>query len=154
MITAAVVVTTDVIKQDANIDYKSSVSEVDEGSTVSSVFLNVQVIGKVAAGGVDNVYMAVVKNPGNQIIFPNVSTLGTSVVRKFVLHQEMIMTTPQATNENNGFPRTMFKGVIRIPPRLRRFGVDDKLSVLLQHRAGEATQTTNWCLQCIYKEFK
>jgi len=46
----------------------------------------------------------------------------------------------------------LFKGVIMIPKSLQRFGLEDRLQVIIGHRTGEATQKTDFCLQCIYKE--
>jgi len=51
-------------------------------------------------------------------------------------------------------PRTMFQGVIKIPPKLKRFGVDDRLLVAFQHDSAETTGITSVCVQCIYKEYR
>ncbi len=133
----------------------SSVSNnVSNGSTVHAIYLRVEVKGgAVSASGVENFYMAVYKNPGNNIAGPaNLDNIGVSDKRRFILHQEMMMTTP-ATAES-GFPRTMFKGVIVLPRTFKRMGIDDKLQVLLQQKSGETNQTTQFCIQCIYKEFR
>ena len=152
---AAASSTTSVVQEDANIDYKTTVNRVKTGSTVHAIFLNVQTVAVIAAGGINNIYMAVIKNPGSQLVIPSLDTLGSSVIRKFVIHQEMIMTGQAGGNPGAAnIPRTLFKGVIMIPPRLKRFGVDDQLQVVLQHRTGEATQTTQFCLESIYKEFQ
>ncbi len=152
-VTAGTVSTNDIIKEDASVDYKVSSVKVESGSTVHAVFLNVQVVLSTPAGGVNNIYLAVVKNPGAQIIFPVLNQLGNSAVRKFVIHQEMVMLG-NGVDQGSFIAKTLFKGVILIPPRLKRFGIDDKMSVLIQHRSGEATQQTDFCLQCIYKEFQ
>ncbi len=126
--------------------------QVHIGSTVHGIFLNVQVIQKVAAGGVDNIYMIVFKNPGNNLTAPNVDAVGNSDDRKHVIHQEMIMTGTVLTAAA-AIPKTLFKGVIQIPRGMKRFGVQDRIQVVIGHRNGEATQQSNFCLQCIYKEF-
>ncbi len=123
------------------------------GSRVSSIFLNVQVIQKVAAGGVDNIYMYVYKNPGGDVGGPPVDAVGASDDRKRVIHQEMVMTGTNLTT-NNSIPKTLFKGVILIPRGLRRNGDADKLQLVIGHRTGEVTQQSNFCVQCIYKEFR
>lgn len=115
-------------------------------------FLNVQVIQEIVAGGVDNIYLAIYKNVGNNTAFVgNVDTVGTSDLKRFVIHQEMVMTGTTFTRDA-AVPKTLFKGVIRIPKSLQRFGSQDRLQVILSHRTGEATQQTSFCLQCIYKE--
>jgi len=64
-----------------------------------------------------------------------------------------VMKNPGGTTDVQ-IPRTMFQGVIRIPPRLKRFGVRDELNVLFQQDTAETTGITNVCVQCIYKEFR
>ncbi len=132
----------------------SSVSNaVHVGSTVHAIYLRVEVVGATSAGGVDNIYMGVFKNPANDLTPPVLDTVGLTDKRKFFIHQEMIMLTPRNLSTEPGFPRTMFKGVIAIPKGYKRNGIDDRLQVVLQHRTGESTQVTNFCIECIYKEF-
>ncbi len=130
----------------------TALNQVNIGATVNAIFLRVEVIQEVAAGGIDNIYMYVYKNPGGNLATPAVDSVGTTDKRKFVLHQEMMMTGTALTAAS-AIPRTLFKGVVMIPRGYKRFGVEDKLQVVIGHRAGEATQVSNFCLQCIYKEY-
>jgi len=127
--------------------------EVHVGSTVSAIYLRVEV---VHTGGtwntVPRVYMAVQKNPGNEHVIANPSSVGDSDLRRFILHQEMTMVSSLSANAGT-FPRTMFQGVVRIPPRLKRFGINDRLLVTFSLDDGETTAIVNACVQCIYKEF-
>jgi len=152
-VAAALQSTTDVINTVDSPQTIINPNQVHVGSNVKAIYLRVEVIGKIGAGGVDNIYMAVVKNPANFFTFPNLDNQGISTRRKYIIHQEMIMTTPQNLSDNIGFPRTLFKGVIVIPNLYQRNGINDRLQVLLQHRTGEVTQTTNFCIESIYKEF-
>jgi len=154
-ITAAAQSITDVINTNRNPDPGTNPADCNIGSTVGSIYLRVEVVSIIGAGGVDNIYMAVVKNNGGNTTFPVVDQLGISDKRKFVIHQEMMMTGQAGGNPGSAnIPRTLFKGVIRIPRAYKRNGVEDKLQVLLQHRTGEATQKSNFCIECIYKEFR
>ncbi len=123
----------------------TSVSQVTTAATVSSIFLNVQVAATSTAS-IANVYMYVIKEPGGNLTLVKGNAVGASDIKKFVLHQEMIMTEKNTT----AIPRTLFKGVLKIPPRLRRFGTNDKL-VLVLYAPGT---TYDYCVQCIYKEFR
>ncbi len=127
---------------------------VENGSTVHSIYLRVEVRGgAVAASGPENIYMIVYKNPGDAVAPPgNLDNVGTTDKRRYVLHQEMLMLTP--TTAEGGFPRTLFKGVIKLPRTFKRMAIDDKLQVILQQKTGETNQTTIFCVQCIYKEFR
>ncbi len=120
-------------------------SDITVGSTVNSIFLNVQ-CSATSTAAIANVYMYVMKNPGNNLTEVNGNVVGVSDIRKFVIHQEMIMTEKNTT----AIPRTLFKGVIKIPRGYRRFGVKDRL-VLSLYSPGV---TYEICFQCIYKEFK
>ncbi len=124
------------------------------GSNVRAIYLRVEVVAKIGAGGIDNIYMGVMKNPANEISIPNLDVIGGTDKRKFFIHQEMLMTGQTGGNPGAAnIPRTMFKGVILIPRHYQRNGIDDKLQVILQHCTGEATQQTGFCIECIYKEF-
>ncbi len=125
-------------------------TQVHEGSTVNAVYLRVEALATNIFAGVPRVYMSVFKNPGNNLVSPNPNASGIQDTKRYIIHQEMTMLSG-ATLE--GFPRTVFQGVILIPKRLRRFGYNDRLSVLLQNGTGETTGISNVCVQCIYKEF-
>ncbi len=123
--------------------------QVSVGSQVNSIYLTVEcVASETSTTATPNIYLAVYKNPGNNIVFPNANAVGPSDEKRMVLHQEMVMINPL----DGGVPRNIFKGVIKIPPRIRRFGVADVLYVqLFIPSTGVAV---NACVQCIYKEFK
>ncbi len=131
----------------------SNVNQVAIGSTVFGVFLNVQVIQEIPAGGIDNIYMIVFKDVGGALLQPDVDKVGTSSLRRLVIHQEMIMTGTVLTAAS-AIPKTLFKGFLKFPRTFRRNGIADKMQVVIGHRSGEVTQGTNFCLQCIYKEFR
>ncbi len=134
----------------------SSPNQVASGSTVHAIYLRVEVVGTIGAAGVDNIYMIVYKNPGNNVVPPiNLDAVGISDKKRFVLHQEMLMTGQPGGNPGSAnIARTLFKGVVMLPRTFKRFGHDDKLQVILQHRTGESSQNTDFCIECIYKEFR
>ncbi len=120
-------------------------TEVETASTVHGIFLNVQVAATSTAS-IANVYMAVVKNPGGNLTFSKLNVLGSDDNKKYVIHQEMIMTEKNTT----AIPRTLFKGVIAIPRGYKRFGINDTLQ-LLMYSPGVSYEA---CAECIYKEFR
>jgi len=129
----------------------ANVEQINFGSTVNAIYLRVEVLATNVFSGVPRIYMAVFKNSGGNLVNPSPNGAGSSNNKKYVIHQEMIMI---GGNETSAFPRTLFNGVIKIPPRLKRFGYNDTLSVLLQNGVGETTGITNACVQCIYKEYQ
>ncbi len=123
-------------------------SEVNIGAHVKSVFLNVQVAATSTAA-LANIYMMIYGNPGANIAdsnVPNANVVGASDFRKMVFHQEMIMTEKNTT----AFPRTLFRGVIKIPRKFARIGVNDRIS--LQFFSPGVSY--DLCFQCIYKEIR
>ncbi len=120
--------------------------EVMLGSTINGVYLHVEVT-HTSGTGRPNVYLAIIKNPGNNLTNPQANAVGSSDEKKFVIHQEMIMMSGDA---GNGLPRPIFNGVIKIPKGYRRFGPKDRLYVLLL----SPTVVADFCLQAHYKEFR
>ncbi len=131
----------------------SVTNEVAALSTIFSIFLSVQVVPVIAAGGVDNIYMYVQKNPANDLGNPAVDSVGTDDRRRYVIHQEMKMLG-NGVDQGSNISRSLFQGVIKFPFKMRRNAIDDRWQVVIGHRAAEATQTSRFCLQCIYKEFR
>ncbi len=123
----------------------ASVDQVETGCTVNGIFLTVEVYA-TSSGALSNAYMIVYKNPGGNIpaIVPNV--VGADDDKRYVIHQEMVML--QKVTPSN--PRTLFKGVIAIPRGLRRFGINDLLRVAILSPG----VNLDFCIQCIYKEFR
>ncbi len=118
---------------------------VETGCTINGIYLRVEA-NVVTSAALQNFYIAIVKNPGNNLTFPNANVIGTDDNKKYVIHQSMVMF--QSLDNSN--PRTVFDGVIVIPKGYRRFGINDTLKILLFNPAG----SVNFCIQCIYKEFR
>ncbi len=115
------------------------------GSKVNGIYLHVEVYASTA-GALANCYMMVFKNPGNQLTAPAVNAVGASVLKKYIIHQEMVMLERQI----NGNPRTLFNGVIVIPKGYIRNGPGDRLKLVLFAPG----VNIEWCIQCHYKEFR
>ncbi len=123
-------------------------TDVATASNVRSFFLNVQVAAS-GSGALANVYMYVAKNPGKRITvtdFPKANAVGVSNLKKLIFHQEMIMTEKNTT----AISRTLFRGVIKIPKHMQRFGQDDEIDIYLFSPG----VNFDYCFQCIYKEFR
>ncbi len=129
-----------------NPTFAASPEQCTIGSHVKAIFLNIQVAASSTAA-LANVYMYVYGNPGNNVpTIPNGNVVGTSDFRKMVFHQEMIMGEKNTT----GIPRTLFKGVLKIPRKFNRIGAEDKIAVQLFSPG----ITWDFCIQCVYKEIR
>ena len=120
-------------------------NSVETGSVINGFFLIVEAYARTA-GALANMYMALFKNPGNNLGNPGPNNVGASDIKRYVIHQEMVMLQRQV----DGNPRTVFKGVIAIPKGYRRNGPDDRWSLLLQPPGVDV----DYCVQCHYKEFR
>ncbi len=124
----------------------ANTNEVETGSTINGIFLNVQVQSSSEAA-LPNVYMFVAKNPGNNITMPQGNATGASDNKRFIIHTEMAMASKSTGSR---VPITLFKGVIALPRGIRKFRPDDRLAVhLLSPGVNQ-----DYCVQCIYKWFK
>ncbi len=124
---------------------QTTTNQVLTGSTVNGIYLKLEVNATTSAA-LPNVYMSIMKNPGNNLtaIPPNV--VGANDNKRYVIHQEMVMLQQQ-TNSN---PRTVFNGVIVIPRGYRRMGPDDTLQINILAPG----VNINFCYQAHYKEFR
>ncbi len=137
----------DIVQADDNPVLANDI-EVETGAHVRSLFLNVQV-SATSTAALANIYMIVYGNPGSNIAagsIPDANVVGTSDFKKMVFHQEMIMTEKNTT----AFPRTLFRGVIKIPRKFQRMGANDRIAI--QFFAPGVNYDV--CFQCIYKEIK
>ncbi len=119
--------------------------EVETGSKVYSIFLIVEVLATSSAG-LPNCYLTVAKNPGGNLTLPAPNVVGASDNKRFVIHQEMVMLQGQSGSN----PRTLFKGVIKIPGDYSRFGPNDFLTLKILAPG----VNLSYCLQVHYKEFR
>ncbi len=125
----------------------ANTTEVETGSKVNGIYLHVEINRTgTSAGTLANFYIAIMKNPGFNIADVSPNTVGSDDNKRFVIHQEMVMTSGQ----DNSNPRTVFNGVVVIPRGYRRFGPNDQLRLILESPG----VNMNVCFQCHYKEFR
>ncbi len=120
------------------------------GSKINAFYITTEVVADdTSTTSTPNFYWMLYKNPGSAIgTFPNANTVGTSDLKKFVIHQEMVMIN----STGGGNPRNVFKGVIVIPKGMRRMAPDDSWNIQLF-----IPSTGVKCISCTqvhYKEFR
>ncbi len=125
----------------------ANVTQVETGAKVNGIYLRVEVAGNESdVGAIPQVYMAIMKNPGDNLGVMDPSAVGISTNKRFVIHQEMVMLQ----NAVGGNARTLFNGVIAIPKGYRRFAPDDKLTINIK----SPQLNIAYCIQCHFKEFR
>ncbi len=126
----------------------TSVTEVQKGSRVSSLYLNVQVVA-TSDEALHNIYMMVYKNPANLITagsVPDANLQGQFAFKKFVFHTEMRM----GSDAGDSIPITLFRGVLKVPRQYQTQRLNDTLKIQF------FSPGVGWeiCIQCIYKEYQ
>ncbi len=127
--------------------HTADADHVKVGAKVNGIFLNVQVAA-TGTSALANVYMFVYGNPGGNIpagSIPKGNQIGISDFKNMVFHQEMTMTEKNTT----AIPRTLFKGVLKLPRKFGRIGTNDQIGISLYSPG----ITWDYCIQCIYKEY-
>ncbi len=123
-------------------------TNVESGSRVSSLFLNIQVIA-TADTTLNNVYFYIYKNPqGSITTFPSANATGTSEFKRQIFHTEMRMMA----NTNDGIPITLFQGVLKVPRVFQSMRVGDTVGI--NFFSPGAGNTQNYCIQAIFKSYR
>ncbi len=123
------------------VETPSTPTEIEIGSTVRSVFFEIN-FGAQTASVPKIIHWFVAKKPFNTSV-SNPSTYDQTS-KRFVLKRGMEMLPVDAGTVT----KRIF--VIKIPPRMRRFGDTDKLVLVYQ---ATSTELANICGFMIYKEF-
>lgn len=133
--------TTQVDLLTAQDNYVGGVGTVRTGAVVKAIYLFVQIVNESSSVNVD---WYVFKKAANVVLGPVPGASGGDNERRFILHEEKGI--PGSTTQGQG-PLT-FRGVIKIPPRMRRMGEDDRISIKLR-----GAQIHDICLKAIYKVY-
>ncbi len=127
----------------------ANTAQVNVGSHIYGVFCSVEAVcSETSTTATPNMYFMLYKDPGDNLTMPNANTVGADDNKRYVLHQEMVMLNAL----DGGSPRSVFKGVVKIPKGLSRMGPGDAIKVqLFIPSTGVAV---NSCAQYHYKEFQ
>ncbi len=124
-------------------------NQVEVGSTVRSIFLETNLNGVDNSGSVQVFHWCIYKNPAGDfaVIDPSVYD---QKHKRFILKRGMEML-PEIPLGSGGTVQTKRVFVLRIPPRMSRWGEDDTL--VLSYKSSSASNI-NFCGIAIFKEFK
>jgi len=123
----------------------AATKKVQTGSTVNGIYFKIESYA-TTSGALANFYIAIVKNPGGNVTFPNANAIGADDNKRFVIHQEMVMF--QKVTPSN--PRTVLNGVVVIPKGYRRMAPNDTIQVLVFSPGVNC----DFCIEAHYKEFR
>ncbi len=125
----------------------STPTEVAIGSTINAFYISYYTIGSTGAPLSGPIDWYVVKRRDGQStgFFPDPGNTGSSGVRNQIIHEEKGLP-----GSGDGTPM-VFKGVIKIPPIYRRNRQGDVWDLV---QIASATDTPNFCVKFIYKEFR
>ncbi len=127
----------------------ANVAQCNVGSKIHGIFCSIEAVSaEDSTTATPNMYMMLYKDPGGNLTMPNANSVGANDNKRYVLHQEMVMLN----SSDGGSPRSVFKGVIKIPKGMSRMGPADAIKVQLF--IPSTGVTVNSCAQYHYKEFQ
>ncbi len=118
-----------------------TLNEVPVGARLSAIYYTLYVFSDATSvqDSLVNVFWA--KDPASALALPNPGATGASDAKRFIIHEEKGL----AGNRTNGMPMIV-KGVVRIPYKLGRFGINDSFVCHIR-----APVNGLFCLKHIYR---
>ncbi len=124
-------------------------TEVETGSTIRSVYVEFNLNGVNNSGASQVFHWYIWKNPATEFTVTVPSTYDDDK-KRFILKRRMEML-PEVPLDSGGTVQTKRIFVVKIPPRMRRFGENDSLQLVYISTSASAI---NFCGIAIFKEFK
>ncbi len=124
--------------------------QVESGSRITSLFLNIQAIA-TAQTSLHNLYFYIFKNPQGSIPTTDqvpANSTGTTSFKRQIFHTEMAMMG----NVNDGIPITLFKGVLKLPKIFHTMRLDDEVGI--NFFSPGAGNTDDYCIEAIFKSYQ
>ena len=122
-------------------NYVGTTGTIEAGSTINWVSLQITYQADGNLGGATDWYLA--KNPGGNLTLPIPGVTGGDDNKKFIFHEAKGLN-----GDRNGGGPNLRQVVIRIPPRFKRMGVNDVLTLRLR-----STVAYDVCIKAIYKRY-
>ncbi len=115
------------------------------GEKVNGMYISIFIIGSTGApiSGPINWYIWK-EHTGQATSLPTAGNTGISPLRQQIFHEEKGLS-----GSGDGTPM-VFKGVIAIPKGMRTMREGDSFQIVLN---GDASDTLNFCVKCIYKSY-
>ncbi len=150
VVTAAAVSTTTLVLVAKAVNTPSSTTATDtsNGCKIFRIYVDFTLAAsaEVAVGTTNFADAYLMKNPGDNLVEPAPTSVGTSNEKKFVIRQWKGLIGPRT----QGFEPLRFRGWIKIPKVYQRMGTDDTWQFVFKSE-GVASIT---CTQFIYKWFR
>jgi len=123
-------------------NYSATSNEVPRGGKISWIFYSVYIFNDTTVS-VPLVHLYWWKNIGGVSTLPTAGNTGVSDLKRFIFHEEKGLAGPQS----GGTPM-IIKGVLKIPPSKQKFGLNDKIQLVINSAEGG-----DFCAKHIYKVF-
>ncbi len=124
--------------------------QVTIGSTVKNVFFEFNLNGVNNSGASQVFHWMVIKNPSGELETADLDPiLYNQKIKRHILKRGMEML-PEVPLDSGGTVQTKRIFVVKIPPRMRRFGDGDRLEFVYRSTSASGI---NLCIIAIYKAF-
>ncbi len=128
-----------------NVVDKNTSSEVEEGSSVKAVYLELWINTNDTSPGTNIIIIE--KQTGAS---PDATTTNMALLDSYPNKKNILYTTMGLTNPNTSTAIPALKFWLKIPKSKQRFGLGDKLSLTIMSQTG----TIKFCGFMTYKEYK
>ncbi len=126
-------------------------STVPVGSTVKWIYFELNLNGVDNSGASQVVHWCIFKNPSGEFESGDLDPINyDQPTKRFILHRGMEML-PEIPLDSGGTVQVKRVFVVKIPPRMRRIGQDDKI-VFAYHST--STSGINLCFFAVFKHFE
>ncbi len=141
---------TQVISLIKGVQNPTASDEVQQGSTVGSVYFETNLNGVDNSGTVQIFHWMIVKSPSNEIEIADADpALYNQKIKRHILKRGMEML-PEIPIGSGGTVQTKRIFVVKLPKSIKRFGVDDRLNLYFKSTSASGV---NFCGIAIYKNF-
>ncbi len=144
IIAAAGTDTTGVVDAEDTMPAIADTNGVVTGAIVNTIYLEVWMYGNAVAGVNSPITWMLAKNPGNNLTLPDPAAAGASDNKRWIF----AMGKGLIGNQGNGQPGYLIRGWFSVPKKMRRFGHDDALQLVVKN---DTANDVNICIMCIYK---
>ncbi len=122
-------------------------SDVPHGANIKAIYCTINGCGLGGTGVLNNMFVYLMKNPGNNLTAPGAASWGTSNEKKFIWKAWMFMIM---RNQDGNTP-FHWEGWLQVPRRYQRMGTDDTILVGIQNTA---SVTGHFSAEFIYKDYR
>ncbi len=125
----------------------ANAADVERACTINQIYCEVWIYGNAVAGVNSRMSWNLVKNPGNNLVLPDPSVVGTNDNKRWVFAQGSGLVGAAG----DGQPGYLVRGWFKVPRHMRRMAAGDRFQFRIKN---DTANDLNVCQLFIYKWYK